>query len=364
MDLMQRRRLLMMDSAKAYTVTGNPVSFETNLAKPLRGMVIPFSPVQEGTGDPSPSNVRSISGTGAINISHTGKNIFDQEHFQWGQTGTVVYVPIFVGDGTFTMSTDFPDYDTKDVFLIPGSVSSGGSSADNGVSISHPRTFASIGGYITVASRYNSSRGFPSRSNWQIEVGSSASPYSPYSGSTYPVAFPADPGTIYGGYVDLAQGVVVAEWWCKTLDGSDTFNIAATSYIGETTTRGYIGNTVPQIASSNDYSKVFLCDCAKYSISVYEENAQTAKPVRGTDKFELNLRLLNSETGITQQDTAAEAKTKFNQYLASNPVHVCWKLDTPITYPLSSVIPTTLKGQNVIWTDTNGTNTVTYLKRG
>lgn len=58
-----------------YEVTGNPVSFVTNIVKPLSGLTIPFLPFQEGTGDPSPENVRPISGRTGVNIGRTEKNL-------------------------------------------------------------------------------------------------------------------------------------------------------------------------------------------------------------------------------------------------------------------------------------------------
>ena len=37
-----------------YTATGNPLSFDTNVAKPLASLLVPFTPTQSGTGDPYP----------------------------------------------------------------------------------------------------------------------------------------------------------------------------------------------------------------------------------------------------------------------------------------------------------------------
>ena len=67
------RKLLMMHVAAGgklteYTATGNPVSFETNVAKPLSECLVSFSPVQSGTGDPSPDNVRPITGFTGANV--------------------------------------------------------------------------------------------------------------------------------------------------------------------------------------------------------------------------------------------------------------------------------------------------------
>lgn len=57
-----------------YTETGNPLSFNTNVAKALKSLLIPFTPTQSGTGDPSPTNVRPISGVSAVNVWQTGEN--------------------------------------------------------------------------------------------------------------------------------------------------------------------------------------------------------------------------------------------------------------------------------------------------
>ena len=57
------------------TATGNPVTFETDLAKPLKSLVANFLPVQSGTGDPSPTNIRPITGWTGLNVQHFPKNL-------------------------------------------------------------------------------------------------------------------------------------------------------------------------------------------------------------------------------------------------------------------------------------------------
>jgi len=79
------RRLLMINSmgqrASEYEITGNPVSFNTNLSKPLKQMLIPFTPVQSGSGDPSPDNVRPITGWTGVNVYRTGVNLCGGKRF-------------------------------------------------------------------------------------------------------------------------------------------------------------------------------------------------------------------------------------------------------------------------------------------
>ena len=68
-----------------YEITGNPVAFATNVQKPLSAFTIPFLPVQSGTGDPSPENVRPISGWTGVTANRAGKNLFDESSVIFGK---------------------------------------------------------------------------------------------------------------------------------------------------------------------------------------------------------------------------------------------------------------------------------------
>lgn len=495
---MQRRRLLMMDSSKAYTVTGNPVSFDTNLAKPLRGMVIPFSPIQEGTGDPSPSNVRSISGWDGLTAWRSGKNIYNfnanniatminanqQERsvYHLGLSGCTL---TFSGSHTGSASS-YSDavrickikngsFTHNDVFL----------NADATVS-TQTITFGNdeeAGLYLTANNATRFANFLNDYFTIQIELGSTASPYESYSGSTYPVAFPAvgknlldgsafaslvaskggtldttnktiaytgsvansvgtvmegfDSGvytiiikatsnsstgnvnmgvvytdnttlaftftnaaetsgdtykfitpadrtiariycywisgtatvyyedfgvfkgnvsisqfepytsTIYGGYVDLAQGVVVAEW--------GKLNVPDISFTLQA--QGGFGFVQDRLSGTVVYSNILrMRSNASASIQNLGLSDVLYHPSSTSDykaRFYAYNPAYDNVSGFSEWFKTTYADGYFIYALA-----------TPQTYSLSSVIPTTLKGNNVIWTDTNGTNTVTYLKRG
>lgn len=52
-----------------YTVSGTPpLSLPNSLGKPLKAWSVEVSPYQEGSGDPSPDNVRPIHGTDKLNL--------------------------------------------------------------------------------------------------------------------------------------------------------------------------------------------------------------------------------------------------------------------------------------------------------
>lgn len=51
----------------------------------------------------------------------------------------------------------------------------------------------------------------------QLEEGSTATPITPYNGTTYAVSWQTEAGTVYGGYIDLTTGLLVSD---KNADGT------------------------------------------------------------------------------------------------------------------------------------------------
>ena len=78
MDLMTRRRAIMgMPSGYDYTISNaNVIRISDALAKNAKSLIVSFSPKQSGSGDPSPSNVRPISGYNDIGAVRYGKNMW------------------------------------------------------------------------------------------------------------------------------------------------------------------------------------------------------------------------------------------------------------------------------------------------
>ena len=77
MDMMSLRRRVMVNQNKLMTATGNPITFNTPLTKPLKECVVRFTPKQEGSGTPSPDNVRNISGRSSVKLWQSGGNLLD-----------------------------------------------------------------------------------------------------------------------------------------------------------------------------------------------------------------------------------------------------------------------------------------------
>ena len=114
--------------------------------------------------------------------STEGKNLFDKSEIVLSGT-TITYMPVNVGDGEYTLSTNYIAPGRNDVFFLPGNVNTGASSSSNGVQHGTSRTVTSENGYVTVALRLGSD-GTTSPLDYQIMLneGSTALPYEPYTG--------------------------------------------------------------------------------------------------------------------------------------------------------------------------------------
>lgn len=151
------------------------------------------------TSDPRSNDVMLNSGSTAIpyepygyklDISSGGENLWDEEYTNI--SSTAVYRPLFVGDGTFTLSTNFQLFNSAtDIFLLPGIASSGINSSTNGAYDGKSITATSVGGYVTIAYRKYArpSSGAITECKTMLNLGSTALPYSPYNRTTTPIYF-------------------------------------------------------------------------------------------------------------------------------------------------------------------------------
>lgn len=192
-----------------YEITGNPVAFNTNVQKPLSGFTIPFLPVQSGTGDPSPENVRPISGWSGVTAWRTGVNLFDVTTYPF-ESGKWVNG----NDGSISANASY-----KCIPAIPFEGFAGAKITLNkrpggnspGIAFYSRYEGASSGqfDFISGVKNNNAEAGTPmtatvpngtkfirftvpsDATEVQLEVGETPSPYTEYTGQSYPVTFPA-----------------------------------------------------------------------------------------------------------------------------------------------------------------------------
>lgn len=71
------------------------LTLDTDMRAPLKALRVGFEPVQEGEGDPSPENVRPITGWDGVTIDARGRNLFDLAYYadgiSWSSSAGTVY---------------------------------------------------------------------------------------------------------------------------------------------------------------------------------------------------------------------------------------------------------------------------------
>lgn len=198
------------------TLSGNPISWEASGTEYLFP-VVSLEPKQAGSGDPSPENVRPISGWDRLQVTRCGKNLCPYGT----QTFTKTHIESFgrfMPAGTYTFSatatSDDTEYTTCLVFFFNTIENKGvvskqiNRNARDSFTVDVTSPFDSIYLYASVGSTQSEGK-TATFSDIQLELGSTPTDYEPYQGDTYDIALPE---TVYGGTVDAVTGVGSKTW--------------------------------------------------------------------------------------------------------------------------------------------------------
>ena len=321
--------------------SGGIASFKSVGEVPLKSLKINFNPIQEGDGDPSPSNIRPISGWTGLNVYRNRKNLFNTEIvkgavtasngaitvYSQGDRNRLVSYYVEIPAGTYTISCKENKQINAYFYTEPSQL---------GYIYSErlqtwedmPRTFTITGRRFIAFVFRNSDNSNISPSDMtevQLELGSNATTYEPYNSSTIPVSW-SDLGTVYGGYVDLISGegeithILMIDTWGNWGTVADQ---------GDGTELRYKKFPYPVKGNSPSNFNTCLCNVAPYSYG--NENGTTHFYVVGSS---YNCRIyLPSGTDTNLQ------------------IQALGELVTPISFSFTPIEIKTLLGQNNIWSN-------------
>lgn len=154
-------------------------------------------------------------------------------------------------------------------------------------------------------------------------------------GTTYPTTFPAEAGTVFGGYVDVTNGELTAEM--------DVTDLSALTWVWDSTYEFWRTDMLSSvIKKSATISMVTDSICEEYKAFGYN-----------------TLQLDNSLIGFAVATTGRVAVRNGSNTV--KPAHdICYYLATPIEYNITPQQITTLLGVNNVWNDCNGSTDITY----
>lgn len=322
---------------------------------PIKSLVVNIEPTQAGSGDPSPTNIRPISGHNGAEVTRTGKNMLpsmSRDETINGVTWHVNQDNSISVSGTAT-GNSVVDFGRGHITLKPGTYTT--NRAKDGVvcaiweNSSPAQLIDGSGGtfvltqntpifirfYVPSGTTVNTTI-YP-----QLELGSTVTDYEPYAGNQISITFPTSAGTVYGGTLDIISGVLTVNRTSKVLDGVATVSDFR-SFAGAV---GY-NDTSTQFPDA-DYSKPILCN-QLVTIGPGISQYYGACKYSGTSfYFWFQNEAFTSE---------ADAKAK----VAAANIQCVYYVLHPATYQLTPQQINTLLGSNNIYSDVGSIADVQY----
>lgn len=363
-------------------VSGNPVTFLPDTGSLLQPVTV-LEPQQEGSGDPSPENIRPFIGYDKLGLNHAGKNLLniervlspDYKHagitgvdlsestltltgtptitFTQIQENKIVNAEPLIGK-TLTLSGKLNG--NEPYFAIQFKSTSGtlktlALSKTGSTSAVVPEGTTNIA--LAVCLNQSGCIGTActaTYSDMQLEIGSTASDFQPYTGTLRTVQVGQ---TVYGIRYEWLTGKAWIEWSMKTLDGTEAFTHP--NWMGERC----MAEVVLAAEESADIDTACVCSHFRgYAGSVGGTLAENA------------ICIWTRYIYIRFQDGAngSEAPVDYiKAYLAAQnaagtPVQVCWKLAQPIEIQLTPHIISAVEPEqnNTLYGD--GSIEVEYVK--
>ena len=342
---------------------------------PVKALTVAINPVQSGTGDPSPDNVRPITGWTGANVNVAGKNILRITASSVVSNGVNVLINqdgSISLKGTTTLSNWFINlnYVNKSTVSFPkGTWKFTCGSIDSNIGIVVIQDSEQVSYcYGNDFSRVTIS---PDADNaWcriQIKgkgtvVDTTVYPmflnseetdlaFEPYKGTTYPISF-GSAGTVYGGTLDVVSGELTVTKIAVIITGSES----ELSFEW-----GGVMLSAPGLIGSNGSNAISECICSHSSLitglDFYNSATTSAFPVAASISTGPNVRFRNRAVGNSLESYKEYLQA---QNTAGTPVTIVGKLATPITYQLTPTEVLTLLGENNIWADTGDIKELVY----
>lgn len=347
--------------------SGNPVVCYPVAGYPL-GVKASWEPMQEGTGTPSPENIRPIKGRDSVKIERCGENLLP-----FGERIENIYTQqLMTSDDllllskacagqtlTLTFSVETKNIVFEDVvedewrkrigFECHGTLADGREvytlqcwldNANNELTKNGKKTKTLTVTMPKLASgnlmfyAQNIKSGSFVAYDFGIYAGTTApTTYKPYIGQTNTLTLPE---TVYGGEVDAVTGDGKETWKMLTLDGTER-------WIMSSVVEGIRSFFVPSAVTDMPIATTTTEVCTHYKILNYNDGTESAF-LSAEPYAYINTGRFNSVEELKSYLAA--------QYAAGTPVQICYKLAEPVSFTATGAQPIpALAGANTVLTD-------------
>lgn len=348
-------------------------SFRTNMSGNINSLKVLVEAVQSGSGTPSPSNPRPISGWSGAVVSRTGKNLcplgsFAQYAYSFAtnQTFSGMVNPFFLKGGkTYTLSIESGKTlyrlraFKKTQELVDDASVINMTSEERG--LTYYSNYKFFGFSVTPSNVYqiqptediyldcviNNS----TASDVMLVVGSSSSPYEPYNGISVTIPFGQ---TVYGGVLDVTSGVLTLNNQIVVCDGSEdeSWNTAQNAF--------YLDNAIDVDSEFRTSETVNQCLCNSYKES-NSVSSSSQVPQRPDYSFFNQAGTYYNRIWVKNSNCADV--TAFKTTLSNQPMQLVYPLATPQTITLSPQQISQLLGINNVFADCGDVEELKHINR-
>lgn len=325
--------------------TGNPVQCYPVAGYPL-GCKVSWEPTQEGSGTPSPENIRPIKGRESVTVTRCGETLWSLNKITLQTYNSIITTKIDMDavnllprNVQLYFSGECSNGTLKEIHFYDGTGAEIGTLRANG-------GFSTVlkAGNIATVRLYaglneNSER---TCTNLQITLGTTApTTYTPYTGQTTTLTLPH---TIYGGTVDTVSSEGQETRKLLTLDGTEKWMVSG-KFLDNKTDWYYVSSRIPNAVNAVPQKGNEICSHYPHADIANKNTVQGCAIVWSA---------IRVRWGDTIPDDADAWKTYLAaQYAAGTPVQIAYKLaePTPFTATTGAQPIPALSGTNTVLTD-------------
>lgn len=346
--------------------TGNPVQCYPVENHPL-GVTASWEPTQEGSGTPSPENIRPIHGRDSVQVERCGENLLNIAPFTKLTNKGITYEYVTNGgihiSGTATATVDSPTFAVG--HLPPGKYYGIDIGTSIAASIVVRRNGANL--WLNAKGAFEILAGDVIKYWYMIATngatldttvypyivpGTTApTTYAPYIGQANTLALPS---TIYGGTVDAVTGEGQETWKLVTLDGTGNWETWGVNENNAAVT-GFYNYSI------NDYDpngNKLLCSTMPYkNVDVWggrNEGIGYANALNQSSRYMIYSVKTDTLSDASDNASAVASFKSYlaTQYAAGTPVQIAYRLAEPVPFTVTGAQPiSALPGVNTIMTD-------------
>lgn len=349
------------------TASGSIASFDDGSELPLKTLQVSIEPVQSGSGEPSPENVRPISGWDGANVGVYGANLWDEE-WEQGVITSGEKVPntscirsknyisvkpnktyyLYCGSATNQYFIRPVFYDLEKHYIENGAWCANGTftTPDNCYYI-----------YLTTQTASSAQYGGTYNNDISINYPSTDTSYHAYNGHTYPISWQTQCGIVYGGNFKLFKDG--GKWYCTVTADKVKYTPTTSDTLG-----GYVH-------TSNNGWAFTLNNSPSLKVGgdvISNINVPTAYTVTTNDGFckvavnKVIFFLSDSNNNLSADSSNSDIKNAFDTFVTNYSPQAVYELATPQTYQLTPTAVASILGVNNVSVDTGNVLACEYVK--